>query len=114
MAVNADAKKKLNIETVFTSMEILLYSGNRQLPREQEQPVRRVSTRTRKNRDRAFTTMNVGLCIVFALAMLAAGFYSCWIYNFTIHYLPTVLNIFPNWKSQLNDLKLQMMKIIVE
>lgn len=76
----------------------------RAIPNQQEQPIRRVSTRTRKNRDRALY-MNVGYVLFLAMAMVLAGFILVGYITLQSDITNSIKHI-SNLESQLNELKL--------
>lgn len=104
MAVNARTRRRTEYRNSVYIHGNTAVQWQQAVPREQEQPVRRVSTRTRKNRDRALY-MNVGYVLFLALAMLAAGFILVGYITLQSDITNSIKHI-SKLESQLNDLKL--------
>lgn len=104
MAVNTGNKRK----TAYGKSVYVQGNTARKLqtvPYEREEPVRRVSNRTRKNREKA-KHMNVASVLSMAVAMVAAGIILTWYLMLQSDITNSIKRI-ASLESQLNELKLE-------
>lgn len=73
------------------------------VPERENEPLRKVSTRTRKNRERA-RHMNIGSVLSMAVAMVAAGFILTWYLTLQSDITNSIKHI-AALESELNELK---------
>ncbi|MDE7403913.1 MAG: cell division protein FtsL, partial [Lachnospiraceae bacterium] len=73
------------------------------VPERENEPLRKVSTRTRKNRERA-RHMNIGSVLSMAIAMVAAGFILTWYLTLQADITNSTKHI-AALESELNELK---------
>lgn len=73
------------------------------VPERENEPLRKVSTRTRKNRERA-RHMNIGSVLFMAVAMVAAGFILTWYLTLQSNITNSIKHI-AALESELNELK---------
>ncbi len=103
MAVNARERRK----TAYRNSVYVQGNTARRLqavPDIQKTPVRKVSTRTRKNREKA-SHMNIGSVLFMAAAMVAAGFILTWYLTLQSDITNSIKHI-SALESELNYLKL--------
>lgn len=108
MAVTARERRKtayrnsvyVQGNTAIRRKENQLYA----IPQEVPAPKKQISTRTRKNREKALY-MNIGYIMFMTVAMLAAGIILTWYLNIRSD-IATSINNIAKLESQLNDLRL--------
>lgn len=103
MAVNTEQRR----ETAYRNHVYVQGNTARRLqvvPRQEQEPVKKVSARTRRNRERA-KHMNIFTVLSMAAAMVAAGFILTWYLTLQSDITNSIKHI-SALESQLNEMKL--------